>query len=269
MNSGKKKLGFKHDLYFFARRNFLFFKNIFLAKKNHKFLFILSPPYSGSTLLTQIISTSKKISCNNYLATMEGQLLPELRNHMFNEDRWDQSNIYDWYKIKSVWMKYWDRSKTILMDKTTTNIMRFDEIKKEFNNTYAICLVRNPYAVVEGIIRRNSKPIEFAIEFVIKTLQYQKYNIENNKNLIWIKYSELCDNQDLVNKKINTILPEIDDLDFNKFFSAHNFKNEPLKITNLNNEKISKLKKVDISKINKYFLEEKELLQFFNFQIIK
>ena len=155
------------------------------------------------------------------------------------------------------------------MDKTTTNIMRFDEIKKEFNNTYAICLVRNPYAVVEGIIRRNSKPIEFAIEFVIKTLRYQKYNIENNKNLIWIKYSELCDNQDLVNKKINTILPEIDDLDFNKFFSAHNFKNQPMKITNLNDEKISKLKKDDISKINKYFLKEKELLQFFNFQIIK
>ena len=261
MNSGKKNLEFKHNLYFFARRNFLLFKNIFFAKKNHKFLFILSPPYSGSTLLTQIISTSKKTSCNNYIATMEGQLLPELRNHIFNKDRWDKS--------KNVWLKYWDQSKTILVDKPTTNIMRFDEIKKEFNNTYAICLVRNPYAVVEGIIRRNSKPIEFAIEFVIKTLRYQKYNIENNKNLIWIKYSELCDNQDLVNKKINTILPEIDDLDFNKFFSAHNFKNQPLKITNLNDEKISKLKKGDILKINKYFLKEKELLQFFNFQIIK
>ena len=96
MNSGKKNLEFKHNLYFFARRNFLLFKNIFFAKKNHKFLFILSPPYSGSTLLTQIISTSKKISCNNYIATMEGQLLPELRNHMFNKDRWVKSNIYEW-----------------------------------------------------------------------------------------------------------------------------------------------------------------------------
>ena len=253
MNSGKKNLGFKHDLYFFSRKNVLAFKNFFLAKKNHKFLFILSPPYCGSTLFTQIISTSKKISCNNYIATMEGQLLPELRNDMFNKERWNKSNIYDWYKIKSVWLKYWDQSKTILMDKTTTNIMRFDEIKKEFNNTYAICLVRNPYAVVEGIIRRNSKPIEFAIEFVIKALRYQKYNIENNKNLIWIKYSELCDNQDLVNKKINTILPEIDDLDFNKFFSAHNFKNQPLKITNLNDEKISKLKKRTYQKSTNFF----------------
>tara|TARA_B100001057_G_scaffold179113_1_gene179881 strand:+ start:10909 stop:11718 length:810 start_codon:yes stop_codon:yes gene_type:complete len=269
MNINKKKLGFKHDLYFFARRNFLFFKNIFLAKKNHKFLFILSPPYSGSTLLTQIISTSKKISCNNYIATMEGQLLPELRNHMFNKERWDKKNIYDWYKIKSVWMKYWDQSKPILMDKTTTNIMRFDDIKKEFDSTYAICLVRNPYAVIEGIMRRNSKPIEFAIEFCIKTLKYQKCNIENNKNLTCITYSELCDNKDQVNKKIKTILPEINDLDFNKIFSAHNFKNKNLKITNLNNEKISKLKKTEISIINKTFSKEKELLDFFNFQIIK
>jgi len=268
MNSGKKNLGFKHDLYFFSRRNFLLFKNIFLAKKNHKFLFILSPPYSGSTLLTQIISTSEKISCNNYIATMEGQLLPELRNHMFNKDRWDKSNVYDWSKIKSVWMKYWDQSKPVLMDKTTTNIMRFDEIKKEFDNTYAICLIRNPYAVIEGIMRRNSKTIEFAIEFCIKTLKYQKYNIENHKNLTWITYSELCNNQDLVKKKIKSILPEIDDLNFNKFFRAHNFKNKSLKITNLNDEKISKLKKDDILKINKYFTKEKELLNFFYFQIL-
>mgnify|MGYP001157366137 FL=1 len=268
MNSYKNNLGFKHDLYFFSRKNLLLFKNFFLAKKNHKFLFILSPPYCGSTLLTQIISTSKKISCNNYIATMEGQLLPELRNHMFNKNRWDKSNVYDWSKIKNVWMKYWDQSKPVLMDKTTTNIMRFDEIKKEFDNTYAICLIRNPYAVIEGIMRRNSKSIEFAIEFCIKTLQYQMYNIENNKNLTWITYSELCENQDLVENKVKSILPEIDDLNFNKFFSAHNFKNKSLKITNLNDEKISKLKKKDILKINKYFTKQKELLNFFEFQII-
>ena len=91
------------------------------------------------------------------------------------------------------------------------------------------------------------------LNFVSKTLQYQKYNIENNKNLIWITYSELCDNQDLVNKKIKSILPEIDDLDFNKFFSAHNFKNQPLKITNLNDEKISKLKKGTYQKSTNFF----------------
>ena len=106
-------------------------------------------------------------------------------------------------------------------------------------------------------MRRNSKSIEFAIEFCIKTLQYQKYNIENNKNLTWITYSELCDNQNLVKKKIKSILPEIDDLDFNKFFSAHNFKNKSLKITNLNDEKISKLKKGRYTKINKYFFKGK------------
>ena len=117
-------------------------------------------------------------------------------------------------------------------------------------------------------MRRNSKSIEFAIEFCVKTLQYQKYNIENNKNLAWITYSELCDNQNLVNRKIKSILPEIDDLDFDKFFSAHNFKNKFLKITNLNDEKVSKLKKEDILKINKYFSKEKELLNFFNFQLI-
>ena len=38
---------------------------------------------------------------------------------------------------------------------------------------------RNPYAHVEGIIRRNSATTEYAARFALKCLRYQKRNKEN------------------------------------------------------------------------------------------
>ena len=58
-------------------------KNNFVIKKNnHKFLFILSPPYCGSTLLTELISSSGSVSVNNPFGTKEGQkLLKEVKQN--------------------------------------------------------------------------------------------------------------------------------------------------------------------------------------------
>lgn len=268
MKVKRKNIGLKHDFYFFTQRVIYLIKNKFFRLNNHKYLFILSPPYSGSTLLTQVLSTSKNVSCNNHIATMEGQLLPGVRDFMYKKNRWNKNINYDWKKIKSIWMKYWDLSKPILMDKTTTNIMRVDEIKKSFKDIYLVLLVRNPYAVVEGIIRRNNKSVEFAANFVLKTLKYQKENFEKNKNCILITYSEVCDKQSMVKKKIKSLLPEIGELNFNKHFKAHNFKKKSLRITNLNDEKIKKIKASDLILINSFFIKEKELLDFFNFKII-
>ena len=270
MKKKLKKIGFKHDLYFFTHKSFFLFKNFFLKRKKNKFLFLLCPPYSGSTLLTQIITSSKNVSCNNYIATMEGQLIPEVRSIMFTSNRWDSKSKYPWKMIKSTWLKYWDLNKKILVDKTTTNIIRVDEIKKTFKNCYFICLVRNPYALIEGIMRRNSKDICFATKFTIKVLKQQMININNNKkNLIWFKYSEMCDKKIETKEKIKFFLKELSDLDFERFYSAHNFKNKPLKITNLNKEKIGKLNRKELYTINRFLKKEKQLLEFFNFKIIE
>ena len=80
----------KRRLYYFLVRQKLVLKYLFLKKTEVKFLFILSPPYCGSTLLNQLLSTSKNVSCNNNLGTREGQLLPGVREFMFQKDRWNK-----------------------------------------------------------------------------------------------------------------------------------------------------------------------------------
>ena len=170
-----------HLLYYKFLKISRFFTNNFFGKKEHKFFFILTPPYCGSTLFNQILSTSKNLSCNNHLGVREGQLLPEVKDIMFYNKGWHDEISYPWEKIKNVWMKYWDQRKDILMDKTNTNIMRVSEIKKVFDNVCFLSMVRNPYAQVEGIMRRNGADVDYAKKFALNCLRYQKQNNEKEK----------------------------------------------------------------------------------------
>ena len=105
-----------HLLYYKFLKISRFFTNNFFGKKEHKFLFILTPPYCGSTLLNQILSTSNNLSCNNHLGVREGQLLPEVKDIMFYNKGWHNEVIYPWEKIKNVWIRLWVRQRIELID---------------------------------------------------------------------------------------------------------------------------------------------------------
>ena len=248
-----------------------FFTNFLFGRKDHKFLFILTPPYCGSTLLNQILSTSKNLSCNNHLGVREGQLLPEVKNMMFLNKGWHTEVNYDWPFIRKVWMKYWDQRKAILMDKSNTNIMRVNKVKEVFDNAVFLAMVRNPYAQVEGIMRRNGATAEYAAKFALKCLRYQKQNkLSEKENILFTSYEELCDTKYEVVEKIKKFIPEIGNIDSDLEFSAHNFKTDgKMKIQNLNKEKIKKINKENMGIINSYFNKEIDLLEFFGYSIIE
>jgi len=258
-----------HLLYYRILKVSRFVTNNLFGRKDHKFLFILTPPYCGSTLLNQILSTSNNLSCNNHLGVREGQLLPEVKDIMFYNKGWHTSVSYPWEEIKEVWMKYWDQRKFILMDKTNTNIMRVGDIKEVFEDAIFLAMVRNPYAQVEGIIRRNGATTEYAAQFALKCLRYQKNNKDNEKNILFISYEDLCDKTEESIDKIQDFIPNIGSLRTDLEFSAHNFKTKgKMKINNLNNEKINKLSPKQIQIINSYFKKEEELLRHFGYSII-
>jgi len=264
------KRWYLHLIYYRVLKFSRFFTNNLFAKKEHKFLFILTPPYCGSTLLNQILSTSDNLSCNNHLGVREGQLLPEVKDIMFYNKGWHTDVSYPWERIKKVWMKYWDQRKTILMDKSNTNIMRVAAIKKVFDNIVFLAMVRNPYAQVEGIIRRNNATTEYAAAFALKCLRYQKKNRENEKNILFLSYEDLCNNKDKSVEKIKNFIPELGTVNSDIAFSAHNFKTKgKMKIQNLNDEKINKLSSEQIKIINSYFQKEEELLNYFGYSIIE
>ena len=131
-------------------------------------------------------------------------------------------------------------------------------------------MVRNPYAQVEGIIRRNNATLEYAANFAINCLKYQKENIEQGNDILFFSYEQLCEDKEKTIKRIIDFLPELNDINGNTLFKAHNFKTtESMAITNLNEEKIAKLYSKQLNVINSIFKKDIELLNYFNYSIIE
>ena len=259
----------KRYLFYSYIRFIRYIINSFYQRKKHYFLFILSPPYCGSTMLNQLLSSSRNVSCNNHLGTREGQLLPGVSHIMFQDNRWDEEIHYPWEDIKTVWMRYWDLSKKVLLDKSIPNIMRVAQIDKVFDPIYYICMVRNPYAQVESIIRRNQQDVRSAAEFAIKCLYFQSIN-KDRKNTFFFTYEELCNDTDKVIKRMIDFLPDLEDINANMGFTSHNYKtSKKMRMMNLNDEKIAKLSDADILTINSVFEGEKDILRMFNYKIIQ
>ena len=118
-------------------------------------------------------------------------------------------------------------------------------------------------------MRRYGTPVKEATKLSIQYLKYQKKNIEKLKVTFIIRYEELVNDTTNTKKNIVAFLPELNDINMNMNFSAHNSRAEKnMAITNLNLEKIAKIKKDDLLIINSLLKKEKSTLNYFNYHII-
>lgn len=248
-----------------------FFKRLFQEEVDNIYLFILSPPYCGSTLINELISTSSKVSTNNDKYTREGQRLPKVESVMFGADRWDDDTRYDWEFIKREWKKYWDVTKPILLEKSPPNIIRAEEIAKHFSPVYFLCFNRNPYAHCESLMRRSknlARP-EDAAEFAVRCLYYQQKNLKVLDNVLHISYEELSEFPEETTKKIEAFVPGLEQINPHQEFYAHNYKAKKMKITNLNDEKIRMLSQEELERINSVFVQHQLILNFFHYELLQ
>jgi len=244
-------------------------KRVLIQTSNYRYLFILSPPYSGSTLLNEILSTSSNVSVNNIFDSMEGQTLPTLRKIMFDtSERWNPEYDLSWGFIKNEWLKYWDQTASYLLDKSPPNIIRAFEIEKIFNKPYFIILIRNPYVLAENLMRKNNSSCEVAAKFSIQCLKYQMHNYQKLENKILIYYEELTNNIKHEVDRIYEFLPQIKDLNINKEFNAHNQDNKKSKIKDYNKNSFQRLSKDQLDTINRIFSTELDILKYFKYDLI-
>ncbi len=246
----------------------------FIRKRNmlalqHRFLFILSPPYCGSTLLSRILGTSKRVSVNNEVGTREGQTLPCVRDVMFVDRRWDESYIIDWDFVKQAWLKHWDLQKPVLLDKSPPNILRAGEIEQVFRPASFFVLVRNPYAHCESLIRRNRDLPEQAAGFAIRCLNWQRRNMHQLANVRLVKYESLTENPQKFAANATEFVTDLGHLTTDGVFEVHNYQDQHLQITNLNHQNISRLKPREIERINSVFSRHIELLDWFAYRLLE
>ena len=247
-------------------------KQIYLLLNNLRsnaiHLFLLSPPLCGSTVVQQLIGTSPNVSVLN----IEGQWLPEAKSILGAPIKsWDPDHSVDWKRMKKVFGYYWSPFKPIRFEKSPPHILRAKEIEAEFKNCYMLILMRNPYARIEGAIRRGWHPsVQSAAKAWVKEAKAQIQNIESLQNHLFFRYEDIVEDPDKIVSKILKFLPELGTLNPNTTFTAHNIANQPINgFIDLNNQKIRNLTQSQLDEINTVLRPNNNLLEYFTYKLIR
>lgn len=263
--------------------NFLNFTGSSL--KNNKWIFIVGCYNSGTTLLDQILATHPQISglpdegvmLTNQLVRPEDfgwrRMWAQCEKEMEEAPR----NINKNPKIiKRQWSHFYDEKKTFLLEKSISNMPRLKFFEEKFNPALVIHIIRNGYAVSEGIYRKakimkgnpfygkEHYPIDLCAEQWKRSLEVFQEAKSNLNNVKEITYEELTEDPfRVVNEILRKLnLQEFPEDYFRKAFSIHEKEST---ITNMNHQSFERLscsQKKAISKV------AGESLKKYGYQII-
>lgn len=229
------------------------------------YLFVLCPPYSGSTLLWKLLSTSNSVSA----LPAEGQFLPEVAQLM-RDKPWQAEHKLPWPQIKTEWEKHWDSSKPVLLEKSPPNLIRAPEIAQHFQPAKFVVMVRNPYAHAEGLLRRNGWPIRRAANFAGMCLRTQWHNANELHDTLVLTYEALVENPARACEKLVQFIPELGDIDHTASFNVHSVDGTVDRpITDLNAKKIASLEPETIAELNKYFVDHEESFKHWGYKMLE
>ncbi len=268
------------DLYYGAQHNL---KDLI---KTH--LFIICCTNSGTTFVKNALATSK----NTWNLFREGQ-------HIFGFagpsgivlkayklwttegliDKFTDTKNYNWEKIKIAWyFQAFSKNPeaSVFVEKSPPFLLIVEQLINQFKNPKFLFMVRNPYAVVEGIHRttwgkcRNvftkEEYLSLAATQVINCLKIQKQNLENWGDYgTFFTYEQMCEEPEKVEGLIKDLVPEMEDLVLRQKLKVKTYNEE---LRNMNAQQIERLTDENIEQINKIFLPDKDILDFFNYTLM-
>lgn len=197
-----------------------------------KHLFLLCGNGGGSSLLKHVITRCENVA---FFAkegdmiwetygpsshTMDQRKLPhQLLIHIF-----ENPQHYQWGRIKQRWDNLWQKKDDdrVYFQKSTGDYTRWKLMIEEFDNVHFIIMPRNPFAHVEGLMRKCNWDIsckDMAQGWVNMFLKQMECHEEYDKTILFT-FEQLCFEEDVVVEKIKSLMPpdlqdaRIDDIVF-------------------------------------------------------
>jgi len=233
--------------------------------KNKKWVFLVGCYNSGTTLLSELLGQHPEISA---LPT-EGHFITDqfVKDYDIGLPRmWvEREDLFclnendtgpDPIRIKKEWGMRLDLNKPVLLEKSPPNSAKTRWLQKNFENTYFIGIVRNGYAVAEGISRKadpkhliNSWPVEKSAFQWARSNEILRQDSKHLERFLWVNYEDLAENT------VGTLTQITDFIGIDPFkqFSSDqqwSIHEREEKIRNMNPESIAKLSPEQISTIN-------------------
>lgn len=246
-----------------------------------RWAFVVGCYNSGTELLATVLGQHPAISS---LPT-EGQFLTDqwpadyelglprmwvLREDLFRITEGDRGP--DPLRLQREWLMRLDRSRSVFLEKSPPNAARTRWLQRHFKDAHFIAVVRNGYAVAEGI-RRKAEPQHEKEGWTIDLCarQWNRSNevlledSEHLENVIWIRYEDFAEDPAGTVNRILSFLKVRDAegsaIDMEQSWSIHE-RNEPIR--NMNPHNIARLSGSDIGVITR---EARPMLEHFGYEI--
>lgn len=237
-------------------------------------LFLIVPNNSGSTLLHNLIATSKSVAT----LPIEGQFCnfagPDTENagligiFSLKESLFRNEKNYNWFAIESAWNKLWRQDNPnaiIYLEKSPPNVLRIEMLERHFYNSKFILMIRNPYAMIEGILRNNRQStLDMAIRHTDIMFSAQMNNIAKYKSSLFLKYEDLTENPVYYSNLIMDYIG-VQDINYAKIFKCKTYISE---IRNFNDDQIARLSKNQINNISNCFRKHENMMNLLGYDIL-
>lgn len=175
------------------------------------YLFVLCPPFNGSTVLYKILDSSPNISTflgktfnnknKNIIPKGEGHALLIKNRPEYWKHRHDKDYLPDFDEMKRRYDEHWELDKPILCDKSPPFVHYAKELQtyfEQFGTVYFVAMIRSPYSC-KWI--GTSTWDRFATE--------QLKNIKTLNNVLYFRYEDLVTDPEKIKIKILEFIPEL------------------------------------------------------------
>jgi hypothetical protein len=228
-------------------------------------VFLVGCYNSGTTLLAELLGQHPSISA---LPT-EGHFITDqfVKDYNIGLPRmWvDREDIFrlteadegpDPIRIKKEWCMRLDLGKPVLVEKSPSNTPKMRWLQKHFENAHFIGIVRNGYAVAEGISRK-AEPHHLAEGWPIEKSAWQwrrsnevmQQDSANLERFMLVSYENLTSDTAATLEQITGFIgiPGFKDFESGRSWKIHEREE---RIRNMNSESIRRLSREQIDKIN-------------------
>jgi len=250
-----------------------------LEKVVSRHLFVICPNNSGSAFLKKALATSRR----TWNLAREGQHTFGFAGPSSFEEglhrHWatDAESIsvftkgeFDWATTRRAWyfQAYSASSRApIFVEKSPPFLLLVDQLVEHFKEARFLFVVRNPYAMVEGMIRKSGPlSLQAAAQHAINCLRYQRRNIEAwGDRGVFFSYETMCAEPERVEQLIHGLVPELSDLTLRQRLAVWEYDEE---LRNMNDQQIARLSKDALAEINEVFSRDRELLDYFQYPLM-
>ena len=270
-----------------------------LARQLDAHLFVICPNNSGSTFLAGALEACRKV----WRLPREGQQMHGYagplpwRSHgpdgwipgslWAAEPRWmdlfADPRSYDWPRTRKAWHFHAfaaDARACVFVTKSPPHVLCVGQLARHFAHARFLFMVRNPYAVAEGICRyyRSSFPPRYLAQFRERgkclaeaaaahaaiCLAQQRRNVEAwGRSGVFFTYERMCAEPEAVAAEIRALVPPLEDLTLRRRIRVKGYDEM---LADMNPRHFARLQADDLAAFNRVFRAHEDTLAHFGYE---